>query len=47
MLRSVQSTHVWKWPVIKYKHIKIKHRICVLFVFYLDDECKFSKNSTL
>jgi len=23
---------VWKWPVVKYKHIKIKPRICVLFI---------------
>ena len=31
-LHSLQSTHFWKWPVVKYKHIKIKPRICVLFV---------------
>jgi len=24
--------HVWKWPVVKYKHIKIKPRICILFI---------------
>jgi len=23
---------VWKWPVVKYKHIKIKPRICILFI---------------
>jgi len=27
---------VWKWPVVKYKLIKIKPRICVLFIFDLD-----------
>jgi len=26
---------VWKWPVVKYKHIKIKPRICVLFILRL------------
>jgi len=26
---------VWKWPVIKYKHIKIKPRICILFILCL------------
>jgi len=30
-LHSLQSTHVWKWPVVKYKHIKITPRIWVLF----------------
>jgi len=35
MLRSLQSTHVWKWPVVKYKHIKIKPRICVPFILCL------------
>ena len=29
-LYCLQSTHVWKWPVAKYKHIKIKRRICIL-----------------
>jgi len=29
------KVHVWKWPVAKYKHIKIKPRICVLFIFRL------------
>jgi len=24
LLYSLQSTHFWKWPVVKYKHIKIK-----------------------
>jgi len=35
LLHSLQSTHVWKWPVVKYKHIKIKPRICVLFILCL------------
>ena len=35
VLHSFQSTHVWKWPVIKCKHIKIKPRICVLFILCL------------
>ena len=26
---------MWKWPVVKYKHIKIKPRICVLFILRL------------
>ena len=30
-LQSLESTHVWKWPVVKYKHIKIKQE----FVYYL------------
>ena len=34
-LHSLQSTHVWKWPVVKYKRIKIKPRICVLFILCL------------
>ena len=38
---------VWKWPVVKGKHIKMKPRIYVLFVFYLDGECKFVKNKTV
>jgi len=35
---------LWKWPVVKDKHIKIKPRICALFVFDLDGEYKFIKN---
>ena len=31
----MQSTHVWKWPVVKYKYIKIKRRICILFILCL------------
>ena len=27
--------NVWKWPVVKYKHIKTKPRICVLFILCL------------
>ena len=23
---------MWKWPVVKYKQIKIKPRICILFI---------------
>jgi len=34
-LHSSQSTLVWKWPVVKYKHIKIKQRICILFILCL------------
>jgi len=36
-LQSLQSTHLWKWkwPVVKYKHIKIKSRICVLLILCL------------
>ena len=34
-LHSLQSTHVWKWPVVKYKHIKIKPKICILFILCL------------
>jgi len=43
------QVHVWKWPVVKDKHTKIKPRIYigVLFVFDLDDEYKFIKNKTL
>jgi len=40
MLHSLQSTHVWKRLVVKYKHIKIKP---IYFVFDLDGECKFIK----
>ena len=29
------KVHVWKWPVVKYKHIKIKARICILFILCL------------
>ena len=29
------KVHVWKWPVVKYKHVKIKPRICVLFILCL------------
>ena len=39
--------HVWKWPVVKDKHTKMKPRIYVPFVFDLDGECKFNKNNTL
>ena len=38
---------MWKWPVVKYNHIKIKPKICVLFVFDLDDKRKLVKNKTL
>ena len=31
----LSKVHVWKWPVVKYKHIKIKPRICVLFILCL------------
>ena len=34
---------MWKWSVVKDKHVKMKSRIYVLFVFDLDDECKFVK----
>jgi len=34
---------VHEWPIIKDKHIKMKPRIYVLFVFDLDGECKFIK----
>ena len=37
------EVHEWKWPIIKDKHIKMKPRIYVLFVFDLDGECKFIK----
>jgi len=37
------KVHVWKWPVENDKHIKMKPRIYVLFVFDLDGECKFIK----
>jgi len=29
------KVHVWKWPVVKYKHIKIKSRTCILFILCL------------
>jgi len=32
---GVDMGHV-TWPVVKYKHIKIQPRICVLFLFLLD-----------
>jgi len=36
--------HVWKWPVVKYKHIKkAKNLYTSYFVFDLDGECKFMK----
>jgi len=38
---------VWKWPVVKDKHIKMKPRIYVLFVFDLDGESKFIKNKAV
>jgi len=38
---------VHEWPIIKDKHIKMKPRIYVLFVFDLDGECKFIKNKIL
>jgi len=34
---------MWKWPVVKDKHIRMKPRIYVLFVFDLGGECKFIK----
>ena len=33
------STHMWKWPVVKDKYIKMKPIIYVLFVFDLDNKC--------
>ena len=41
------KVHVWKWPVVKDTHIKIEPRICVLFVFDLNDKHKLVKNKTL
>jgi len=41
------KVHVWKWPVVEDKHIKMKPRIYVLFVFDLAGESKFIKNKTL
>jgi len=38
---------VWKWPVVKDKHIEMKPGICVPFVIDLDGKCKFIKNKTL
>ena len=32
---------------MKDKHIKITRRICVLFVFDLDSECKFINNKIM
>ena len=37
------KVHVWKWPVVKDKHIKMKPLIYVLFALDLDGECKFIK----
>ena len=37
------KVHVWKWPVVKYKHIKIKPRICVPFILCLT--CTVNANS--
>jgi len=36
---------VQKWPVVKQKNIKKEPRICDLFVFELDDECKIINNN--
>jgi len=44
---SVCRIIVWKRPVVKDKHIKMKPRIYVLCVFDLDGEYKFIKNKTL
>jgi len=41
------KVHVWKWPVENDKHIKMKPRIYVLFVFDLDGECKFIKKQNI
>ena len=40
---------MWKWPVVKDKHKKIIKNEAKnwLFVFDLDDECKFIKNKAL
>jgi len=38
-----RKVHVWKWPVVKDKHDKMKPRIYVLFVFDLDSECNALK----
>jgi len=38
---------MWKWLVVKDKHIKMKKRIYVLFVLDLDGECKFAENKTM
>jgi len=37
----------YTWPAVKDKHIKMKPRIHVLFVFDLDGECKFIKKKTM
>ena len=26
---------MWKWPVVKYKHIETKPRICIVFILCL------------
>ena len=41
------AKYVWKWLVVKDKHIKIKPRIYVLFVFDWDNECRFIKNNNI
>ena len=43
------KVHVWKWPVVKDRHIKMKSRIYVglLSVFDFDGEYKFIKKKTL
>jgi len=46
-MHSLQSTRVWKWPVVKDKHMKMKPKICVLFAFDFVGECRFIKNKTL
>ena len=46
-LIALIAVHVWKRPVVKDKHIKMKPRIYVLCVFDLDGEYKFIKNKTL
>ena len=46
-LIALIALHVWKRPVVKDKHIKMKPRIYVLCVFDLDGEYKFIKNKTL
>jgi len=39
---------VWKWPVVKYKHIKINPRICVLFILFdLDGEANSLKQNII
>ena len=38
---------VWKWPVVKDKHIRMKPRIYVLFLFDLGGECKCIKSKAI